>query len=169
VVEHPVIEHYTAQSIPNPYPAGDLPWQVYHTVRNAVFRCCRRFGKAGPMGERAITNDKAISDERWPRGDHPEDFYVVDDQLNHDWYIYVEIETPSVFTEAWLRDLVGTLSDYPGWGVGLIAFRFAYILVFADKLMVTGKIFENCHDIACVVSQAQHDFTTNLWIGDGTD
>jgi hypothetical protein len=77
---HPNIEHYTADRVPNPYPGGDLPWQMYHTVRNDVLRCCRRFGRAGPMGECPITDDEELPFEGWPLGDRdPLDFFVVDD------------------------------------------------------------------------------------------
>ena len=31
----PSIEYYRTERIPNPYPAGDLPWTVYDTVRTA--------------------------------------------------------------------------------------------------------------------------------------
>jgi hypothetical protein len=41
---------FTRDRVPNGYPGGDLPWQVYHTVRNAVVQTCRRYGPTGPMG-----------------------------------------------------------------------------------------------------------------------
>ena len=98
---HPTIEYYTAERIPNLYPGGDLPWQTYHTVRNDVLRCCRRFGRAGPMGECPITDgDDEPSVDNWALGDpEPRDFFVVDDQYNHERYIYVTIERPEAFTE----------------------------------------------------------------------
>jgi hypothetical protein len=155
----PTIEHYTAERVPNPYPAGDLPWQVYHTVRNAVLRCCRRHGRAGPMGECPIT-DGEDTPESWLLADRDRlDFFVVDDQLNHERYVYVEIERPEAFTGEWLRDLVHTLADHDGWGVGIMAWPNAYMLVFADKLMVTGKRFERCRDFDCVVRQGRSTMT----------
>ncbi|HUO09932.1 MAG TPA: hypothetical protein VM008_16630 [Phycisphaerae bacterium] len=154
----PTIEHYTAERIPNPYPAGDLPWQVYHTVRNAVFRCCQRFGSSGPMGECPISTAEEPPSNQWPLGDaRPSDYFIVDDQLNDERYIYVEIVRPGAFTVEWLRDLVHTLAEYPGWGVGMQinALKAGYILAFADKLMVTGEPFVDCHDFASVVYGAQ--------------
>jgi hypothetical protein len=59
------------------------------------------------------------------------------------------------FTEQWLRELMTTLSDHRGWGVGIMAWPKAYILAFADKLMVTGKVFESCRDFECVVREGQ--------------
>jgi hypothetical protein len=90
--DQPKIEHYTAERIPNPYPEGELPWQMYHEVRNAVLRLCRQFGAAGPMGECPITDATEVPDGEWPLGD-PDllDFFVVDDQYNHERYIYVEV------------------------------------------------------------------------------
>jgi hypothetical protein len=158
----PLIEHYTAARIPNPYPEGELPWQIYHAVRNSVLRCCRRFGTAGPMGERPITAD-ADTPDSWPLGDpEPTDFFVVDDQLNHERYIYVEVESARAFTKEWLLDLMHSLGPHSGWGVGIITIEEAYILAFADKLMVTGTVFGNCSDIDCIVTQVQAGFARSL-------
>ncbi len=152
----PVIEHYTAKRIPNPYPGGELPWQIYHTLRNAVFRGCRKFGKVGVMGVCPITDDTEIPFHNWHVADRDAiDFFVVDDQYNDERYIYVEIELPSAFTERWLRGLMRILTDYPGWGVGIEGLPQAYILAFADKLMVSGRIFKKCRDLECIVRQGQ--------------
>ena len=152
---HPTIEHYSGERVPNPYPAGDLPWQVYHTVRNAVLRCCRGHGRAGPMGECPIADGDDTPDD-WPLGDpDPLDFFVIDDQYNHERYVYLEIVRPEAFTEQWLRDLMRTLSDHRGWGVGIMSWPKAYMLAFGDKLMVTGRVFEQCRDFDCVVRQGQ--------------
>jgi hypothetical protein len=48
-----------------------------------------------------------------------------------------------------------TLADHRGWGVGIMAWPSAYILAFADKLMITGKIFENCRDLVSIVQRGQ--------------
>lgn len=151
-----VIEHYTAKRIPNPYPAGDLTWQIYHTVRNAFFRCCHKFGRAGPMGTCPITDDAEIPHDDWHVADRDAlDFFVVDDQYNDERYIYVEVVRATSFTERWLCALMRTLADYPGWGVGIEGLPKAYILAFADKLMVTGRIFQKCRDFECIVRQGQ--------------
>jgi len=41
---------FTRDRVPNEYPGGDLPWQMYHGVRNALVQTCRRYGPTGPMG-----------------------------------------------------------------------------------------------------------------------
>jgi hypothetical protein len=150
----PFIEHYTADRVPNPSPTGDLTWQAYHTVRSAVLRCCRTFGPSGPMGECPISDAQSIPDS-WPIGDpDPLDYFVVDDQFNHDRYIYVEIVRQSAFNGQWMHDLMRTLADHDGWGVG-IAFPKGYVIVFKDKLMVTGEIFETCTNVECVIRQGE--------------
>lgn len=152
----PSIEYYRTERIPNPYPAGDLPWTVYYTVRNAVVRCCREFGKVGPLGECPVTGDHEPRIDEWLPGDaDPIDFFVIDDQYNHEQYVYVEIVEAPAFEGEWLRRLMQTLTEFPGWGAGILAFKSAYILVFADKIMVTGSIFENCRDFDGVVRQGQ--------------
>ena len=107
------------------------------------------------MGECPIT----AADEpptRWPLGDpEPISFFVVDDQYNHERYVYVEIVRPAAFTGEWLRKLVHTIGQFPGWGVGIMAFRQGYILAFGDRLMVNGEIFAGCSDFASVVLSGQ--------------
>jgi hypothetical protein len=147
-----IIEQYTAERVPNPHSRGKLPWQLYHSARNAVVRCCRRFGKVGPMGECPITDEKEIPFDRWPLGDpEPLDFLVIDDQYNDDRYVYLEIVRPAPFTERWLRGLMQMLKRYPGWGVGVMGWSKAYMVVFADRLMVTGRAFESCGDLKSVI------------------
>jgi hypothetical protein len=158
----PIIEHYTAERIPNPYPAGDLPWQVYHTVRNAVVRCCRRFGPTGPMGELPIADsDSPDSEKNWESGDDdPVDYYIIDDQYNSERYLYMELLRPEALHADWLRDLMAALGSHPGWGVGITNFEEAYALVFSDKLMVTGSAFAACHDLAALLRAGQPALVT---------
>lgn len=114
------------------------------------------------MGECPITAD-ADTPAGWPLGDaEPIDFFVVDDQYNHERYIYVELESAQAFSKEWMLDLMHTLGEHRGWGVGITTIEGAYILAFADKLMVTGKVFENCSDIDCIVSQAQTALARSL-------
>lgn len=151
------VEHYTVERIDNPYPDGHLAWQVYHGARNAVVRTCRRFGPTGAMGECPLDVD--VEDpyglRTWPLGDDPCVFYVVDDQYNDERYLYVEVHDEQHFTERWLCDLAETLRQFPGWGIGICNLNLAYILVFEDRLMVTGPIFEYCEDLASVVKAAR--------------
>ena len=154
----PVIEHYTAERVANPNPAGPHPWQVHYTVWNAVIGACRRHGTVGPFLERPITDNPDVNDiDDWPLGAGPEgsDYWVIDDWWNTERYVYLELPNPAAFTAQWLRDVMNALRPFPGWGVGIMAFEKPYILAFADKLMVTGSIFEKCSDLECVVRQGQ--------------
>jgi len=107
------------------------------------------------MAEAPITGDAEEPLDGWELGDNPCEYFVLDDQLNDEQYIYIELYHARYFTEDWLRALMTTLREFPGWGVGLRAFEAGYILVFADRLMVTGPNFEQCTDIACVVRMGQ--------------
>ena len=146
----PVV-HYTAERIPDPNP-GELPWQIYHSVRNAVVRACREFGPTGPMGECPIVvGPDDPPGEDWPAGDRPCVFYVIDDQLNYERYIYMEVEPTAPVSAEWLARLVAVLREYPGWGIGITNVREGYVLLFADRIMVTGPAFAGCRDAAAVV------------------
>ena len=149
------IEYYTAERIPNPNPSGRMSWQQYHIVRNSVVSCCRRFGRTGPLGELRITDEKQPALDDWERGDNePLDYWVVDDQYNDERYLYLYAMHSAAFTEDWLRALMTTLSRWVGWGAGM-QLRDSYLLVFADRLMVTGTCFRGCCDISDLVARAQ--------------
>jgi hypothetical protein len=67
---------FTRDRVPNDYPGGELPWQVYYTVRNALVQTCRKFGPTGPMGVVKIVADVAdpikmlaVDPDFWQRGD----------------------------------------------------------------------------------------------------
>lgn len=53
------VKAFRRKRLPNPYPGGQLPWQVYHMVRNALVQTCRRYGPTGPMGIIQIVPDVA--------------------------------------------------------------------------------------------------------------
>jgi hypothetical protein len=48
---------FNRDRVPNDYPGGDLPWQMYHSVRNALVKTCRKYGPTGPMGVVKIIPD----------------------------------------------------------------------------------------------------------------
>jgi hypothetical protein len=146
----PVV-HYAVERIPNPSPGG-LPWQVYHSVRNAVVRTCREFGPTGPMGECPIVVGPDRPPVRdWPPGDDPCDFFVVDDQYNDERYIYMEVEPTAALTGEWLARMLAVLRDHPGWGIGISNVAEGYVLLFADRIMVTGPALAGCGDAAAVL------------------
>jgi hypothetical protein len=82
-------------------------------------------------------------------------FYLVDDRYNEERYHYMEVYEPSVLTMNWLKDTTGVLRSYSGWGVGVKNLRRAYLLIFADKLLVTGPAFRRCKEASSVLEAAK--------------
>jgi hypothetical protein len=150
------VVRFTLKRIPNPYPGGDLPWQVYHTVRNAIVRTCRLHGPTGPMGECVIEEGRDFPDINvWERGDKQLGYYIIDDQYNHERYLYMELYGDDPFNPAWLASVVRTLKEFPGWRIGINHIPYGYILIFGNKLMVHGEPFQKCRDAASVITVAR--------------
>jgi hypothetical protein len=146
------VVRFTLKRIPNPYPDGDLPWQVYHTVRNAIVRTCRRHGPTGPMGECIIEDSRDFPDiDGWERGDKPETYFIVDDQYNDERYLYAEVCDAGAFSREWLAEIIETLQEHPGWAIGIKNLPDSYLLIFGNKLMVHGKPFRECCDAESVI------------------
>jgi hypothetical protein len=147
---------YTEERIPNPYPKGSLPWQVYHKVRNAIVRTCRCHGPTGPMGICPISRwQRAPNIFKWERGDPDPVYYIIDDQYNDERYLYAELLSPDAFRPAWLTDIATTLEKHAGWGLGVSDLPGHYVLVFSDKLMVTGPRLSSCKTAGQVVEEVQ--------------
>ena len=147
-IERLKVVRFTRERVPNPYPGGELPWQVYQGVRNAVVRTCRRHGPTGPMGEVRIV--EGVYDPYretfkqpgfWPLGDRNPSYYIISDQYNHERYVYAELLGDDPLTPAWVEDITETLEQYPGWGLGINNIPESYVLLFGDKLMVKGRSF----------------------------
>ncbi len=152
VSENLKIEHFTAERIPNPNPAGETPWHVYHTVRNAMVRCCRRHGPTGSMGIFAFDPKKPKFDfDQWESGDADPWYYIIDDQYNSERYLYIELCRSEALTIEWIRSVTVTLSEFPAWGMGVVNIPDAYLLIFESKLMVQGEPFAKCRTVAAVV------------------
>jgi hypothetical protein len=147
------IKHYNAQRVPNPNPSGDVPWHVFHTVRNAVVRCCRKHGPVGALGVLPFSPKRPRFDIlSWERGDPSPWYYIVDDQYDHERYLYGELFCENPFTLAWLSDITDTLSEFRGWGLCICNMWDCYLIIFESKLMVTGPVFENCKTANCFAS-----------------
>jgi hypothetical protein len=137
-----IVEHYSADRVPNPNPAGETSYEEFWRVRQEVATVCRRYGITGP-------------DDR----QQPPACWVVDDQYSHDLYQYIEVYDRAFLSSAWLYDLMGALQGFAGWGAGIGNIRFAYLLVFGNKLMVTGHAFADCEDVESVAATT----SANLW------
>ncbi len=137
------VVHYTTERVENPNPRGETPMEEFFAVRGDLVEACRRFGPTGP-------EDRRLADA----GGRGMRYWVVDDQYNDELYQYVDVLDPEGFSEGWLAAVGGVLRRRPGWGVGVGHLRDGYILIFGDRLMVTGPIFEDCRDQAAVLRAA---------------
>lgn len=152
---------FTGNRVPNDYPAGDLPWQVYHTVRNAIVQTCRKFGPAGPMGVCSIVPDVedpvmmlAHDPDFWQRGDPDPMYFILDDQLGHERYCYAELYGDDPFNAGWLLSITATLREFDGWGLGIGNIPDSYVLIFGKRLMVNGRL-ARCRSATEVVESAR--------------
>ena len=152
---------FTQDRIPNDYPDGDLPWQMYHTVRNALVQTCRKYGPTGPMGVVQIVADvedpaMMLIEDRdfWQPGDPDPMYFILDDQLNHERYCYAELSGNDPFNAGWLLSVTATLREFDGWGLGVSTIPDSYILIFGKKLMVKGRL-AHCKSASEVIETAR--------------
>lgn len=149
----PVI-HYRAAHIPDDRPgAGSRAARRFWNVYTDVVDLCRKYGPVGP-------------DDRDAGYDY-EDFvfWVVEDQYDEERYQYVEICRPEGMTEDWLLELAALLKrKWPRWGVG-VRIPLGYLMVFPDRLMVTGRTFRRCTTIPAVIASTRKAMALEETIG----
>ena len=58
--------------------------------------------------------------------------------------------------------MVDLLKGMPGWGVGIAVYEEAYILLFATKMMVKGKMFQGCATVSEIVRVCQEDIPRRI-------
>ncbi len=132
---------YGVSRIPDPWAAAhELSWQDYHHARNKIVQACRRHGPVGPMGLCDVRPDS--NQARLEAGDEDPVYFVLDDQLNHERYIYIDMLSRSALSRSWLADIVVTLGTLPYWGVGIMNIARGYVLIFPNMLLVAGTQFE---------------------------
>ena len=162
------IVHYDVDRVSNKDPSGAVSWQQYHTVRNAVVEMSRHHGPTGPLGLRRILPDDQEAklpwdSKKWDAIDSEGNcaYYVIVDQYNStERYIYVEITKREYLHAKWLTDLAATLARFEGWGAGITNIENGYMLVFADKLLVTGRPFEGLNDFESIAKAASTCLST---------
>lgn len=139
----PVIHYRTKHILDDRPGAGPRAarrfWDVYVDIGNV----CRKYGPVGPDDQEAgYDYDDFV-------------FWIVEDQYNDERYHYVEVCRPEGMTEGWLLDLATLLRrKWPDWGLG-ISIPLGYVMVFADRLMVTGRTFRRCTDVPQLVAHAR--------------
>lgn len=133
-----------------------VTWQQYYGFRNRILQSLRPFGTVGPMGEARITADETGPPEPWPVECHDPDIFVVDDWYN-DYSFWAKVETQACnVTLAAVKSLIGVLREMPAdWAIGVSVPKRGYVLLFADRFMVDGPLFESVSDLADVVLSCQ--------------
>ena len=154
------VKPFNRERVPNDYPSGDLPWQTYHTVRNALVQTCRRYGPTGPMGVIKIVEGVAnplmmLADDRdfWEAGDPDPTYFVLDSQPNNERYCYAELYGRDPFNAGWLLSVTEVLREFDGWGRGVSNVPDSYVLIFGDRLLVNGRLAK-CRSASEVVEEA---------------
>jgi hypothetical protein len=129
--------------VPNPNTrskSGKTTFKTFWKVREQILAVLQLHGSTGPED-----------------GHTPEPTYwLVEDQLNNELYQAMSVHDPSGIDEDWLTDLVKVLHKNRGWGLAVGNLRNdAMLLVFADKLMVRGRIFSKCRTASDVIEAAR--------------
>jgi hypothetical protein len=134
-IEVPVI-HYTGDHIPDHRPGKLATAKQFDRVREMICETCSRFGYVGPYDR--VKHEEFV-------------YWVIDDQYSDERYQYVEIIKPKGMSGEWLHELMATLKRCPQWGVGIANIGGGYLMVLADRLMVTGPCYEEARTFDDVV------------------
>jgi hypothetical protein len=141
------VVQFTGDRVPNDFPGGELPWQMYHGVRNALVETCRKYGPIGPMGRVKILQQvedpyimRVEDTEFWESGDPDPWYYIITDQYNQERYCYTELYGDEPFSTSWLVSVMATLREFEGWGLGVTNIPDSYVLIFGKRLMVKGRL-----------------------------
>ncbi len=145
---------YPYEHVPNPGPEP-VTWQQYYGTRNLLVDVCRRHGTTGPLGRLTITDEEEEGDD-WEFGDDDCRYFIINDMYNtEDRYVYMELIDSTAVTRGWLDDVCAMLADTGGWAVGVHIVEDGYMLIFADRLMVTGPRFAGCQTVDDAVRSLQ--------------
>jgi hypothetical protein len=90
----------------------------------------------------------------WESGDPDPWYYIIDDQYNHERYCYAELYGDDPFNGSWLLSVTATLRKFEGWGMGVTNIPDSYVLIFAKRLMVKGRLAK-CKSAPDVVASAR--------------
>jgi len=127
---------YSGDQVPSSLTADsndELETGAWYAVRKCVLLESSCYGHVGP--------------------DDPSDtkqFWLVDDCLNDKCFQYMEILDPSVATKDWIAAMIHVLQAFPKWGLGVTNLSDGYLLIFGDRLMVTGPSFASCRTVSDV-------------------
>lgn len=139
-----LVQYYDSDHVKNPNPLGDTPYDRFDRVRQAIVAVCRRYGPVCP--EDQFNGDGTVTDYG---------FFVADDQYNSELFHYAEIHNRDVITTKWIHNIQDTLRRFKGWGLCLMNIRFGYVILFADRILITGPPFVNCSTVDDVIQTAR--------------
>ncbi len=66
----------------------------------------------------------------------------------------MEVYKSEGWTVRWLSELMSALRDHDGWGIS-VGVDKGHMLLFSDRIMVTGEVFKDCHSLDSVVLAAR--------------
>lgn len=138
-----VIETYDTERVENPAPRGEVDPAQWMKIRNTLVTVCRKHGPTGPLGTFNFTALDRTGDflEAWELGDDNPSYFIVTDQFNDiDRYHYIELTTAAALTKEWVNDIMDALLTFRGWGLGVSNINGGYMLIFANRVMITGSL-----------------------------
>lgn len=121
--------------IPNPHLDGETPFEEFWTVRSKVLAGTGPYGKTDPDD-----------------GSDSPDFWLVEDQLNHERYQLMEFNSAEAVSVELFESLSSALKATEGWGIIINGFDYGHILLFEDRLVLAGSLFDGCTTIENVAS-----------------
>jgi hypothetical protein len=149
------IVHYADRRINDPQGAFPLSWHEFQSMRNLVLQICRRYGTIGPMELCPIQKGLSEPDiyRLWKHSEVAQpDFYVLDEQLNNERYIYIEVNGKAAFTSDFVIEISGALDGRPGWGIAVKNIQNGYLIIFGSIVLVAGPVFEGRDDLESIVA-----------------
>lgn len=136
--EIPIIQ-FDGEYIPNPNPAGDTPIEEFYRVRDELLAASSQHGPTGP-------DDLAIGHG---------DYYLVENQYNDEMYQRMDVHFPDAWSAPWLRSLIEVLEKNPPWGIYFGGYDTGQVVLFGDRLMISGPALSGCRDFDSFIADIQ--------------
>jgi hypothetical protein len=137
----PII-HYRGYRLPDHAqgPGYDVDETSFLRARNDIVEACVRHGTVGPCGKWNEGEDTYVGFELGA----PQPKFDIDmEWRNTEHYLYLcSDEKASAISHDWLRDVQATLAErLPLWALCVTDLDEACILIFHNKIMLSGKLF----------------------------
>jgi len=145
------LQHSTGDYIPNPHPNGETPFEEFWDVRSSILTAVNEHGKTGPE-----SNADGV------------DFWLVEDQLNDERYHRMEVYSSAAFSVDMIKSLATALRDHVGWGISIGGYDNGNLVLFADRLVLIGNLFEGCGSLGDVATSLRNGVETFRQRKDGS-